>query len=265
MDRQRTVRILKNAGLSVPDQHLVLSLRKPNIHGKHKSIIVKPKKRLHGFGSTVDVKTKEDLQKAIKASKKIHPDILLEEMMEGQEMRVIMINFKVAAAGVRKPPIIVGNGEHTILQLVKKQSRRREQATQGENTIPVDKILTETVQSAGYELDDVLPKGKELQVRNTTKQRYGGTFHNITNEMHPDLINAARRAAIALDIPVVGLDFIVKDPSEAEYIIIEAMERPYLVGYDQQPIAERFIDFLFPQSIAREPNNIEEKTDKKAK
>ncbi len=254
-DRRTTRRILKDAGLSVPDQLLATKLAENQAFmEKHGSIIVKPRKRLHGFGATVDVKTKEELQKAIKAVKKIHHKVLLEEMMNGKEMRVIVIDFKVVAAGIRKPPIIVGNGEHTILQLVEKQSRRREQATQGENTIPIDKAFTGIVQNAGYELESILPKGKELQVRNTTKQRYGGTFHNVTNEMHPDLIDAARRAAIALDIPVVGLDFIVKTPSEPEHIIIEAMERPYLVGYDPQPIAERFIDFLFPQSIARESN-----------
>ena len=251
-DRRTTVRILKKANLSVPDQLLASKLAN-NIEfmEKHKSIIVKPRKRLHGFGTTVDVSTKEDLQKAIKNSKKINPEVLLEEMMIGMEMRIVVIDFKVVAAAIKRAPFIVGNGEHTILQLVEKQSRRRQQATQGENTIPIDKKFSKIVEAAGYKLDDVLPKGKELQVRNTTKSRYGGTFHDVTNDTHPDLLDAARRAAIALDIPVVGLDFIVKSPSEPEHIIIEAMERPYLVNYEPQPTAERFIDFLFPQSIRR--------------
>jgi GNAT-family acetyltransferase (TIGR03103 family) len=252
MDRRTTARILKTAKLSVPDQLLASNLAEnQKFMEKHGSIIVKPRKRLHGFGATVGVSTKEELQKAIKTSKKIHPEILLEEMITGIEMRVVVIDFKVVAAAIKKPPVIVGNGENTILQLVEKQSRRRKQATQGEDTIPVDKEFSKTVEDAGYKLDDILPKGKELQVRNTTKQRYGGTFHDVTNVLHQNILDAARSAAIALDIPVVGLDFIVEDPSKPEYIIIEAMERPYLVNYNPQPTAERFIDFLFPQSVAR--------------
>ncbi len=251
-DRHTTVRLLEEAGLSVPEQVLTTKLpENMEFMDKHGSIIVKPRLRVHGFGTTVGVSTKEDLQKAIKAAKKIHYEVLLEEMMSGQEMRVIVIDFKVVAAAIRHPPIVVGNGEHTILELVEKQSRRRQQATQGECSIPIDKDLTETIQSAGFELKDILPKGKELQVRNTTKQRYGGTWHDVTGELNTELREAARHAAIALDIPVVGLDFIVNAPSEPEYIIIEAMERPYLVNYEPQPAAERFIDFLFPQSIAK--------------
>jgi len=60
-----------------------------------------------------------------------------------------------------------------------------------------------------------------------------------------------KKAALALDTPVVGLNFIISDPSEPKYVIVEANERPHLVNHEPQPTAERFIDHLFPQSIVR--------------
>ncbi len=52
-----------------------------------------------------------------------------------------------------------------------------------------------------------------------------------------------------LEIPVVGVDFIVKSPFEPDYVFIEANERPGLANHEPQPTAERFIDLLFPLSM----------------
>ncbi len=247
-----TAKILKDAGLNVPDQHLASTPTKNlEFMDKHGSIVVKPRIRLQSAGTTIDIQTKEDLQKAITHAKKVHHDVMLREMIEGDNIRILVIDFKVVAAATRKPPIIIGNGKHTVLELIEKQSRRRECATQGENTIPVDKELSETIHNAGCSLDDILPKGRELQVRKTSNLHFGGTIHDVTDELHPDLIDAAIQAAYALDTPVVGLDFIIANPSEPEYVIVEANERPHLLNHEPQPTAERFLDFLFPQSIAR--------------
>jgi GNAT-family acetyltransferase (TIGR03103 family) len=252
-DIRTTAKTLKKAGLNVPDQHIAdTSINNQAFMEKHGSIVVKPCIRTRNAGTTVDVQTKEELQKAIKSAKKIYQDVMLREMIDGQNMRILVIGFKVVAAAVRKAPIIVGNGEHTILQLVEKQSRRREQATQGENTIPIDKELSHMVQEAGYCLDYILPKGRELQVRKASNLHFGGTVHDVTDDLHPDLIDAAVNAAYALDTPVVGLDFIVADPSQPEYVIVEANERPHLLNHESHHTAERFIDFLFPHAVARE-------------
>jgi D-alanine-D-alanine ligase-like ATP-grasp enzyme len=67
--------------------------------------------------------------------------------------------------------------------------------------------------------------------------------------VHPRLIEAAVKAARAINVPVTGIDLIVKSPSEPEYVFIEANERPGLANHEPQPTAERFIDLLFPQSL----------------
>ncbi len=51
---------------------------------------------------------------------------------------------------------------------------------------------------------------------------------------------------------MTGLDFIVSAPDKPDYVVIEANERPGLANHEPQPTAERFIDFLFPQSVTRD-------------
>ena len=70
----------------------------------------------------------------------------------------------------------------------------------------------------------------------------------MTGEIHPDLAAAGEAAARALDIPVTGLDLIVPDLARRDYRLIEANERPGLANHEPQPTAERFMDFLFPQT-----------------
>ena len=132
--------------------------------------------------------------------------------------------------------------------LIAKQSRRRRTATGGESSIPLDAETRRCVESAGHSMDAVLPAGETLVVRKTANLHTGGTIHDVTERLHPELAAVAERAARALEIPVVGFDFIVPDVEGSVYAIIEANERPGLANHEPQPTAERFVDLLFPQT-----------------
>ena len=84
-------------------------------------------------------------------------------------------------------------------------------------------------------------------MRRTANLHTGGTLEDVTARLHPVLADAAVRCAGA-EIPVVGLDFMVRDAEQPEYVIIEANERAGLANHEPQPTAERFIDLLFPHS-----------------
>ena len=85
-------------------------------------------------------------------------------------------------------------------------------------------------------------------MRRTANLHTGGTIHDVTGEVHSRLVDAAVTAAKAINIPVVGIDFMVKSPRQPDYAFIEANERPGLANHEPQPTAERFVDLLFPRS-----------------
>jgi D-alanine-D-alanine ligase-like ATP-grasp enzyme len=116
----------------------------------------------------------------------------------------------------------------------------------------VDDETERCVLQAGYALSDVLPQGEVVRVRKTANLHTGGTIHDVTGDIHPVLERAACRAALALEIPVVGLDMMVPDLARPDYALIEANERPGLANHEPQPTAESFIDLLFPNT--RNPN-----------
>ncbi len=250
-DKAVTHRLLQGAGLRVPAQLASKDhTRAVSFLERYGSVVVKPASGEQGEGISVDVRSEGSLKTAIEAARRFCATVLLEEYVCGEDLRIIVIDYRVVAAAVRRPPRIQGNGQDKIRRLIEKQSRRREAATAGESCIPLDAETERCVADGGYALDDVLPYGEYLTVRKTANLHTGGTLHDVTRQLHADLRDAAVTAAEALQIPVTGLDMIVPSPTAADYVIIEANERPGLANHEPQPTAECFVDLLFPQTAA---------------
>lgn len=250
-DKRVTCRALARAQLNVPAQQPVQSPAKNRKFLKqHKRVVVKPAHGEQGAGVSVDISGADELAVAVERARAEDHEVILERYVEGQDLRIIVIDFRVVAAAVRRPPQVVGNGRHTIAKLIEKQSRRRAAATGGESHIPLDDETRRCVRAAGYTLDSVLPEGTVLTVRAAANLHTGGTIHDVTAELHPALAAAAVRAARVIDIPVVGFDFVVPRVDGEDYAIIEANERPGLANHEPQPTAERFVDLLFPQTAS---------------
>lgn len=248
-NKQVTLRLLAKAGLSVPEQ--IEAGSEDDLSAfleDHKQVVVKPARGEQGQGISVDIRHLEDLVAAVQRAREHCDTVIIERMVPGMDLRIIVIDYQVVAAAVRKPPEIVGTGQHTVGELIAKLSRRRMATTGGESQIPMDEETKRCVAASGYSIDDVLVADESLVVRKTANLHTGGTIHDVTSELHPDLIRAAKQAARTLNIPVVGLDFIVPAVDGPDYVVIEANERPGLANHEPQPTAERFIDMLFPQS-----------------
>ncbi|MGH6761086.1 MAG: N-acetylglutaminylglutamine synthetase [Phyllobacterium sp.] len=249
-DKAVTRRVAAQAGLAVPEQ-IEAAAGSNEIKAfldKHKSLVVKPARGEQGRGVAVDLSSFDEVEKAIGVARDVSDRVLIESCFEGEDLRLVVIDFKLAAAAIRRPPRIIGDGQNKIRMLIERQSRRRSAATGGESRIPIDAETKRCLALAGHDLESVPRKGEEIIVRKTANLHTGGSIQDVTAMVHPQLVEAACKAARAIDIPVVGIDFMIKSPTDPDYVFIEANERPGLANHEPQPIAERFIDLLFPLS-----------------
>lgn len=248
-DKRVTRRILGEAGLRLPEQVEAGALESLcDFLKRHARVVVKPARGEQGRGVRVDIRDIGSLTAAVEAARGFCETVIVEEYVEGEDLRIIVIDHQVVAAAVRRPAEVIGDGNTSLRELIARQSRRRERATGGESRIPLDAETEATLAAAGFTLDSVLPENQPLRVRRTANLHTGGTIHDVTAQLHPVLADAAITASRALDIPVVGLDFMIAAPDRPEYVVIEANERPGLANHEPQPTAERFIDLLFPQT-----------------
>ncbi len=249
-DKSLTHKALKAAGLKLPAQQRVGDADADLAFlEQHQRIVVKPLDGEQGQGVAVDLRTAEHMHGAIERARQFDTRVILESFHEGLDLRIVVIGFEVVAAAIRRPAEVVGDGRHTVGQLIDAQSRRRAAATSGESRIPLDEETERTLRDAGYDYSSVLPMDERLAVRRTANLHTGGCLEDVTSILHPVLSDAAVRAARALDIPVVGLDLMVPAADQPEYVFIEANERVGLANHEPQPTAERFVDLLFPHSL----------------
>ena len=250
-DKRLTHRALAGAGLNVPAQQLAGNAD-DNLAflEDHGAVVVKPVDGEQGNGVAVNLTTLDEVTHAIEQARRFDSRVLLESFHEGYDLRIVVIGFEVVAAAIRHPAQVIGDGQHSIGRLIEAHSRRRQAATGGESRIPKDDETLRTIQAAGFDYDSILPAGPRLAVRRTANLHTGGCLEDVTARLHPTLAEAAIQAARALDIPVVGLDLMVRAADQPDYVFIEANERVGLANHEPQPTAERFVDLLFPHSRA---------------
>ncbi|WP_372822282.1 N-acetylglutaminylglutamine synthetase [Pseudomonas parafulva] len=248
-DKRLTRKVLHDAGLQVPAQQLAGNAD-DNLAflEEHGAVVVKPVDGEQGQGVAVNLTEYDEISQAVEHARRFDSRVLLESFHAGFDLRILVIGFEVVAAAIRHPAAVIGDGKHTIKALIEAQSRRRQAATGGESRIPMDEETERTLRASGLGFEDVLPAGQRLAVRRTANLHTGGTLEDVTEQLHPVLADAAVRAARALEIPVVGLDLMVRDAQQPDYVIIEANERAGLANHEPQPTAERFVDLLFPHS-----------------
>jgi GNAT-family acetyltransferase (TIGR03103 family) len=254
-DKRVTRRVLAAGGVRTPAQLTLhhgadaeAATALAEFLAAHPRVVVKPARGEQGHGITVDVSGLDAVRAAAEVARRVCDDVIVEEMVPGQDLRIVVIDHRVVAAATRRPAQVVGDGEADLRTLIDRHSRRRAAATQGESRIPLDAETERCVRAAGHTLDTVLPAGQVLAVRKTANLHTGGTIHDVTAGLHPALRAVAEKASRLLDIPVVGLDFMVPAVDGPDYAVIEANERPGLANHEPQPTVERFVDLLFPQA-----------------
>lgn len=249
-DKRLTRRLVKEAGITVPRARLATFDDADSAFlAEVGEVVVKPTRGEQGKGITVGITAGDGPDKlgdALARAREQHPEVLIEQRVAGEDLRLVVIDGKVVAAALRLPPEVIGTGDRSVRDLIAAESRRRSEATGGESTIPLDEVTEATVVEAGWTMDDVLPEGTRPRVRRTANVHQGGTIRDVTAEVNPELCRVAVAAAEAIGIPVTGIDLVVPDVAGEDYAFIEANERPGLANHEPQPTAAAFVDFLFP-------------------
>ncbi|HEX3128235.1 MAG TPA: cyanophycin synthetase [Thermoanaerobaculia bacterium] len=261
-DKRLTNQILHDLGLPVPRQQRIRTVEGAVEAAREIGypVVVKPLDGNHGRGVSINLKTEEQVRAAFGEAYERSSVVIVESFQEGHDYRILVVNGKVFAVSQRVPGHVVGDGVHTIGQLVdivNSDPRRGVGHEKVLTRLEIDVQANTLLEQAGLTLDAVLPEGQVFYLRSTGNLSTGGTAIDRTDVLHYDNRIMAERAVKAVGLDVGGVDYISPDISrsykEVGGAIVEINAAPgfrmHVAPTEGTPrdVAGPVIDMLFPR------------------
>jgi cyanophycin synthetase len=264
-DKEETNKILASLGLPVPRQELVSS-QSDALKAARKlggPVVLKPYNGNHGRGITINITADDEIREAFVAAQAHSRSVIVETFQPGDDHRLLVVNGELIAATKRTPGHVVGDGEHTIAELVERVNQDPRRGVGHEKVltrIELDAQASLMMERVGHTADSV-PKADEIvYLRSTANLSTGGTATDVTDIIHPDNRDMAVRAVRAIGLDVGGVDFITPNIAESYKTIGGAIcevnaapgFRMHVAPSEGTPrdAAGPVIDMLFPQGAS---------------
>jgi cyanophycin synthetase len=260
-DKEETNGILRDLGLPVPEQRIVRRAGDAVRAAKRIGfpVVLKPLDGNHGRGVSINLKTDEEVELGFKKAAEHGRTIIVESYIEGFDHRLLVVNGELVAAAKREPGHVVGDGKHSIAELVdivNEDPRRGVGHEKVLTRLEFDHQAERLLSKSGYDKDTVPKKDEVVYLRSTANLSTGGTALDVTDVIHPDNREMAIRSIRAIGLDIGGVDFLTNDISlsyrEAGGAICEVNAGPgfrmHVAPSEGTPrdVAGPVIDMLFP-------------------
>jgi cyanophycin synthetase len=219
-DKEETNSILRDLGLPVPKQRLVRSSSDAKRAAERIGfpVVLKPLAGNHGRGVSINLKTPEEVEVAFDKAREHGRNVIVEGYLEGYDHRLLVVNGRLVAAAKRMPGHVVGDGEHTIAELVdivNADPRRGVGHEKVLTRLEFDHQAERLLKKLGYNHETVPAKDEFVYLRSTANLSTGGTAIDVTDTIHPDNREMAERTINAIGLDIGGVDFLTTDISKS--------------------------------------------------
>ncbi|HEU4458081.1 MAG TPA: cyanophycin synthetase [Methylibium sp.] len=211
-DKDLTKQLLRAAGVPVPIGRPVADVEEAWRVAQQIGlpVVVKPQDGNQGKGVTVNLGDRASIAAAF-ASAAEYGEVMVEKFLPGSDYRLLVVGDKLVAAARREPPQVIGDGQHTVSELVAIVNADPRRGT-GHSTqltkIRFDDIAHARLREQGLEPDSVPVKGRRVILRNNANLSTGGTATDVTDDVHPEVAARAVAAAQMVGLHICGVDVV---------------------------------------------------------
>jgi cyanophycin synthetase len=223
-------------------------------------VVVKPQDGNQGRGVATNLTTREQVLAAYEAARQESSQVLVEKYALGNDYRLLIIGGKLIAAARREPAQVLGDGIHTVRELIDRVNldpRRSDHHATVLSKIHLDPVSLGVLKDQGYAPESVPAAGALVLIRRNANLSTGGTAIDVTERVHPEVAERAIEAAKVVGLDIAGIDVVAQDiskPLEAQGgVIVEVNAAPGLRMHLQpsagvgRPVGEAIINMMFPQ------------------
>jgi cyanophycin synthetase len=263
-DKEATKEILQKHGIPVPQGVTIqdydeLKAAIEQLGGF--PVVIKPLDCNHGRGVTIDINNWREAEAAFDTAIALSKlrEVIVERYHPGRDHRVLVVNGKVVAVAERIPAHVLGDGRSTIEELIESTNRDPRRGEGHDNVmtrIELDRRSFQLLRKQRCTLDTILREGEICYLRETANLSTGGMSIDRTDEIHPDNIWLAERAAQIVGLDIAGIDIVTPDISlplqEVNGVVIEVNAAPGFRMHvcpsqgKSRNVAAPVLDMLFP-------------------
>ncbi len=218
-------------------------------------VVIKPNHANFGEGIFfIEPHSKEEFKKAVLLVEKREDQILVEPFFKGDEYRFLVIDKKVEGIVKRIPAHVVGDGVHSISELIKMKNKKNESKALFYKPIELDGIARTHLQRQNLTEASIVKNNQTVLLRLNSNVSTGGEPFDATDEVDPGYKKIALLAAKALNSKICGVDILIKNahkkPIEGGYVIIEINHNPalfihrYKANGQRRYVEKPLLDFL---------------------
>jgi len=223
-DKDLTKNLLHAAGVPVPLGRSVTTADDAWAAAQeiNAPVVIKPRDGNQGKGVAVRMRSEAEVRKAFEVASDISREVIVERYIPGHDFRLLVVGKHLVAAARRDPPQVIGDGVHTVRQLVEevnRDPRRGEGHATSLTKIRFDDIALATLEKQGLSAESVPARGTRVALRNNANLSTGGSATDVTDDVHPDIAARAVAAAQMVGLDIAGVDAVcetVLKPFEAQ-------------------------------------------------
>jgi cyanophycin synthetase len=256
-DKELTRQLLTSVGVPVPAGRFVSSAEDAWAAAQEVGlpVVVKPQSGNKGRGVSIQLEDRESVLAAFAIAEKefVASRVVVEHCIPGRQHRVLVVGDKAVAASGGQPLSLVGDGVHTIEELVVIGNRdplRGEDAAQPLTPFVLDAIALDLLRR-----QDLGPTSVPAAGHSAMLHHNGDLVIDETDHLHPETAAQCVLAARSVGLDVAGIDLIAQDisvPLEAqEGAVIEVNSSPGLIMHlkpqvgSPRPVGEAIVAQLF--------------------
>jgi cyanophycin synthetase len=264
-DKDLTKSLLESCGVPIPEGREVSSAEDAWEAAEDIGlpVCIKPVDGNHGRGVFIDVKTKEEIEKAYKIAVEEGSGVLVERSIPGTEHRMLVIGGKLVAANRGDMVMVTGDGKSTVTELIASQvnsdPRRGPTELHPLSNIRIDSAARMELERQNLTADSVPAKDREVLI-----QRNANHAFDVTDDVHPETAALVSLAARVIGLDIAGIDLVAEDISkplsEQGGAIVEVNAGPSLLMHlkpgigKPRPVGKAIVDNLFaPDESGRIP------------
>jgi len=191
-----------------------------------------------------------------------HSCIQVEEFHQHfKEYRILVLKKRVIGVVERFGASVIGDGKHSIEELIAKSNEQRAQLSLTLTISPliVDEEYMDCLAEQNLTLQSIPDLGEKIRLCYTVNTGRGGEIYSHGKQIHPLNVEYLCRAAKTIGLTYVGLDVICEDINlpfnQTNWVIIEANFNPDLTIHEipNRGKKAKVINKLLLQLIYRHP------------